>query len=457
MSWPANCGASELTTRAPDAVIAWRNGKPVTIRDLLANAHALAGRLPAAGHLINVCADRYAFLVGFIAGSACGRVTLLPGSRTPQRIADLRNAYPDSIVLTDEPEHVADRDVILVPVSTDPSTQIDPMAAPAADAVVCIAFTSGTTGHPVPHAKTWGSLMTQTESAARRFDLLGAATTSVIATVPHDHMYGFETTVLLPLLANVAVASGTPLYPDDIRAALGDVPGPRLLITSPVHLRALEASECALPALHGVISATAPLAIELAERLEIQLRTEIREIYGCTEAGSIASRRTVSEQAWEPYDCLRLAYSTAPDADPCAMVHMAGIAPIALTDLIEILADGRFRLLGRREDLVKVGGKRSSLAGLTSTLLEIDGVCDGAFVMPASSVADAARPYAIVAAPGLSAKAIVTALRQRIDPAFIPRRVIMVDSLPRNALGKLLKSRIEELLSVHGDAEADGT
>jgi acyl-coenzyme A synthetase/AMP-(fatty) acid ligase len=445
-----------LTTRPRDAQIAWRAGTPVTVGNLLADAQLLAGRLPAGRHLINVCGDRYAFLVGFAAGLVCGRISLLPGSRTPQRIADLRAAYPDSLVLTDEAERIVDRDSILVSVVTGPAAPTGPMIAPAADTVACIAFTSGTTGRPVPHAKTWGSMMAQAEAAARRFDLRGNPAISVVATVPHDHMYGFETTVLLPLRANIAVASGMPLYPDDIRAALTAVPEPRLLVTSPVHLRALGAGERALPALRGVISATAPLAAALAERLETQLRTEIREIYGCTEAGSVASRRTVTDQAWEPYDCLRLAYSATPEGEPCVKVHMPGAAPVALNDLIEISPDSRFRLLGRREDLVKVGGKRDSLAGLTSILLEIDGVRDGAFVMPVSPVADAARPFAIVAAPGLTPKIILAALRQRIDPAFIPRRLIMVDSLPRDALGKLPKARIDELLSVHGEAEADG-
>ena len=428
----------------------------MTVTGLLADAQALAGRLPHGRYLINVCSDRYAFLVGFTAGLVCGRITLMPGSRTAQRVADIRGAYPDSVVLTDDVERIADGETVQVLVSTALSTRAIPMIAPASDTIVCIAFTSGTTGRPVPHAKTWGCLMAQTEAAARRFDLHGAAMASVVATVPHDHMYGFETTILLPLRANIAMAAGMPLYPDDIRTTLAAVPEPRWLITSPVHLRALEAGGRALPALCGVISATAPLATALAERLEKQLRAEIHEIYGCTEAGSVASRRTVSDQAWEPYDCLRLAYSATPEGEVCVKVHMPGAVPVALNDLIEILPDSRFRLLGRREDLVKVGGKRDSLAGLTAILLEIDGVRDGAFVMPKLSSAEAARPFAIVAAPGLTAKALLTALRQRIDPAFIPRRVIMVDALPRDALGKLPKARIDELLFVHGEAEADG-
>src|SRR5205085_260868 len=80
-----------------------------------------------------------------------------------------------------------------------------------------------------------------------------AAPAAIVATVPHGHMFGFEMTILLPLRAAVAVHSGTPLYPGDVRAALESVPAPRLLITSPVHLRALAGA--ALPAIERVVSA----------------------------------------------------------------------------------------------------------------------------------------------------------------------------------------------------------
>jgi acyl-coenzyme A synthetase/AMP-(fatty) acid ligase len=309
-----------------------------------------------------------------------------------------------------------------------------------------VGFTSGSTGEPIGHARRWGSVMTQIEAIAERFGLRGPETTTIAATVPHGHMYGFETTILLPLRAAVAIDTGMPLYPDDVRGALAALPAPRLLVTSPVHLRALADSDRKLPPLRQVISATAPLGADLAARVEARLATRVMEIYGCTEAGSVASRRTTADAAWTPFDGLEV--EEAPAAPGSAQVRLPGEPrPIPLNDVVTLEPDRRFRLLGRPEDVIKVAGRRASLAGLSAALLGIEGVQDGVMVMPEAADGDpATRPCAIVVAPGLTPKAILDALRRRIDTVFVPRRVVMVEALPRDPLGKLPKARIAALL-----------
>src|SRR5262249_5306640 len=106
-----------------------------------------------------------------------------------------------------------------------------------------------------------------------------------------------------------------------------------------------------------------------------------------------------------------------------------------------------FRLVGRSADMVNIAGKRASLAGLGRILTDIDGVRDGVFIPPESVVdTDVQRLVAIVVAPGISAEAIRSALRRRVDPVFVPRRVILVDQLPRNETGKLPMERLRALL-----------
>jgi len=293
--------------------------------------------------------------------------------------------------------------------------------------------------------------MWQIETIAARFGLLGPETTAIASTVPQGHMYGFETTILLPLRAAVAIHTGMPLYPDDVRRALAALPAPRVLVTSPVHLRALTDTDQPLPPVRSVISATAPLGTDLATRVETRLATTVMEIYGCTEAGSVASRRTIADDAWMPFDGLLLEESC--DAPGSALVRLAGEPrPIPLNDVVTLEPDRRFRLHGRRDDVVKVAGRRASLAGLTATLLAIDGVRDGVIVMPeATDGGTAVRPCAIVVAPGLSPKTILDALRRSVDAVFVPRRVVMVDALPRDPLGKLPKARIAALLEAASD------
>ena len=132
--------------------------------------------------------------------------------------------------------------------------------------------------------------------------------------------------------------------------------------------------------------------------------------------------------------------------------------PVPLADVLEVLGAQTFRLLGRANDLVNVAGKRSSLSHLNYHLNAIEGVRDGAFWLPPQSSAQGhtdgvvhghtdgvvhghadgvVRLVAFVVAPGVSHAYLRSALRERVDPAFLPRRLIDVPALPREATGKL--------------------
>ncbi len=108
--------------------------------------------------------------------------------------------------------------------------------------------------------------------------------------------------------------------------------------------------------------------------------------------------------------------------------------------MIEIAAgdDGRFLLHGRTADVVNIAGKRNSLAYLNHQLTAIPGVVDGVFHCPTRSSPDGVtRLVAFAVAPGLAPAAILSALRERIDPAFLPRPLVMVEALPRRFTGKI--------------------
>ncbi len=112
----------------------------------------------------------------------------------------------------------------------------------------------------------------------------------------------------------------------------------------------------------------------------------------------------------------------------------------------------RFLLRGRIADLVNIAGKRTSLAYLDHQLTSIAGVADGAFVMPEEAEERVTRLMAVVVAPGLTQAQILQALRQRVDAAFLPRPLVLVDALPRNALGKLPREAVLRLISDGGAA-----
>jgi acyl-coenzyme A synthetase/AMP-(fatty) acid ligase len=420
----------------------------------------LAAVLPAGGHVFNACADRYRFAVGLCATLVAGKVSLLPPMQTPEMVRQLAAFAPDVFCLHDAPDCAIDLPRLRYPALPQPADA--PVEVPQIDAaqVMAYLFTSGSTGTPVPHRKTWGALVRAMQAATDRLGLRDGCAYTLVGTVPAQHMYGFEVTVLLALQGGLAFSNGQPFYPADIRAALEAVPQPRVLVTSPIHLRALLASEQALPPAALVLSATAPLAQALAQEAETRLAAPLVEIYGSTETGQVASRRTAREDTWHLYPGLRLASRASADEDDGPTVWVSGghvETPVPMGDSLELLDDTDFRLHGRKADLINIAGKRTSLAYLNHQLTAIPGVVDGVFFMPDDSTAAAhqqggepvARLAALVVAPGLAAADVQHALRERIDAAFLPRPLLLVEALPRNATGKLPRDVLAGLVAQH--------
>jgi acyl-coenzyme A synthetase/AMP-(fatty) acid ligase len=240
------------------------------------------------------------------------------------------------------------------------------------------------------------------------------------------------------------MVTGQSFFPADIRNTLGKAPSPRILVTTPVHLRYLLEGVNDLPSVKLVVSATAPLALDLAKQVEAALATPLIEIYGSTETGQIASRRLARSDEWQLFPGIRFAQEG--DTTLASGGHIE--KPIAMSDVIENLGEGRFRLHGRKADLVNIAGKRNSLAYLNLQLTAIAGVVDGVFFVPdEADTTDVARLAAFVVAPGLTQASLMAALRERIDPVFLPRPLILVGALPRNSTGKLPHAALQALLN----------
>src|SRR3546814_16555924 len=115
-----------------------------------------------------------------------------------------------------------------------------------------------------------------------------------------------EMSVLLPLLGNVAVHVARPFFPQDVADALAEAKAPRLLVTTPVHLRALVEAGVSLPPMAGIVTATAPLPQPLAAAAEARFGCEVREVFGPPENCIIARRRTALEDPWKPLPAVRV-------------------------------------------------------------------------------------------------------------------------------------------------------
>jgi acyl-coenzyme A synthetase/AMP-(fatty) acid ligase len=488
--------------------IVWLDGRAVSVAEFLAHVSALAEQLPAQRYLVNLCEKRYHFILAFCAALVRGQTNLLPASRVQAVVDETAAAYSGSYRCDDEmvaraiavcanvrqsaaphanvtaasqgswpgagstpqpasaarvrrrstsnvsaPSSLSAQPLPHNPHAFSPQTAI---SAVPAQHIAAIAFTSGSTGQPKSHIKRWGSFLQSTplNAAAIRRALepkYGNARPCIVATVPPQHMYGMETSVLLPVAADMAVHAGRPLFPADVIEALNQAPSPRVLVSTPVHLRALLASGQKFPEIGAVVSATAPLDAPVALAIEREWGTVVLEMFGSTETCVIATRLTAKEEPWTLYRGVSLN-----PAEDSTWVNAPWFdAPTALQDVVELLDDGRFLIRGRNVDMIEVAGKRASLADLTRRLLSVPGVEDAVIFQPdAVGASGVRRVAALVVAPHLSAETIVERLSRSIDPVFIPRPLAIVPVLPRNELGKLPRDRLLAALKSNGVEDA---
>jgi acyl-coenzyme A synthetase/AMP-(fatty) acid ligase len=424
------------------AVVGYRGGRAVRADEFLRDVSRLARILPVRSTVLNVCADRYHFTVGFAAALVRGQTSLLPPNLTPDTMARLAERYRGAYCLGEEAACASVMETIAFPElrAGDAGPEQVPLVPETQTAA--IVFTSGSTGEPVPHPKSWGHLVKGAATEHGRLGRYLPPGTAVLGTVPPQHMYGLESTVMLAMQCGLSLHAGRPFYPADIRDDLASLPRPRVLITTPLHLRVLLAEDDEPPAADLVICATAPLSPQLAAEAERRLSAPLYEIYGCTEAGQIAARRTVDTAEWRAMPGVALRADA--HGGWVRGAHVDG--EVLVGDVLELRDGERFLLHGRTADLVNVAGKRTSLQYLNYHLNSIAGVRDGAFVAPANDEEGVSRLMAFVVAPNLAREDVMDALRQRIDAAFLPRPLVLIDALPRNATGKLPRQALEELI-----------
>lgn len=421
------CADSDV--KGADSII-FASDRPTTRHELLCAAHPVGAAVKKLGsHVINLCEDRERFAEALIGAAMAGVTTLLPQDRHPRTIGQLQACWPGAMPIDDDVVQGIPRPSSCLHVEFNPPPEFEAI----------ILFTSGSTGAPQPHPKRWVDLMTGASSLAGRLGLLDEAFRGarMVATVPSQHMFGLETSVLLPLHGHLSVFTGRPFYPADVADALKAAPAPRVLVTSPLHLRALVEADIEWPSLRLILSATDVLPEELAVRAEQVLRAPVVELYGSTETGAIATRRTVMGQPWHLLDGV-----TLQEEGGDAWVEAPHVSRVALNDHVRRVDNAHFMLLGRKGDLIKVAGKRGSLGDMNQKLRSIPGVFDGVIFMPETG----GRPVGLVVAPGLSVRDIQAALSQELDPVFLPRPLYRVAVLPRTEAGKLARQDLIGLL-----------
>lgn len=427
--------------------------------DQFSNELATArGALNSASHVCNLKQDRFHFSLGLAAALLNNQITILPPSDAPEAIIASLEGANSPVILGGTIEQAGIATYIDFPpaatLTEDTQKTFEALANSSAEIRV---FTSGTTKKPECNVKTWNMLRAGasiTDEILRGIDA-DPNSIALLGTTPPRHMFGLEATIFATLGFGRCTYRDTIFFPADLERALEvarEFAFTKLvLVTSPAHLRFLEPTILAAPEICCVLSATAPLPLGQAERLEVRSDLKVMEIYGSTETGSLATRRTTHGETWTPSAGFRL--KQTPQNCVAVAPHLPN--PVPLGDEVEIKSDGRFVLLGRTGDMVSIRGKRNRLSSLNAILAEAPGIVDGVFLHVKKQESDllaiAVVPHERSAQSEADLKqAIRRHLMRYVEPSFVPKRILILDALPRTPTGKLSNEKINVLAKKAG-------
>jgi acyl-coenzyme A synthetase/AMP-(fatty) acid ligase len=463
--------SSPLVNRSLDSIIAivLSHHSPlalntqVTVSQFLAHVSAVAKLLPDKQFAINLCENRYFFMVSFCAVIIKNQTNLLPPNKNIMTQQWLIEKYTDVYVLDDSslgksisftsvidleqglesliPKHLR-LNILDADFSNAEETSVIPNIP--LNQLAAISFTSGSTGESKPNEKSWQAIVESSRINAS--NMLGERDELLyqLATVPPQHMWGLETSILLPLFGSICVADLKPLFPQDIFDALHALPIPRMLVSSPIHLRAMIKSSASsatdVPIVVDLtLCATSPLSKDLAEDIESLFSSklssaQLREVYGCSEIGSMAFRQTSKVDVWQLFNGIN--FSSRKNNKIVASTQYLP-DEIEISDEIEMIDNYHFILKGRSSDMIDIAGKRGSLQEINNVLLKFSELIDGVIFIPKNNL-NVERLAALVVLPdAIKVDAVKNYLKKHLDDAFVPRVITKVKSLPRQENGKL--------------------
>ena len=287
--------------------------------------------------------------------------------------------------------------------------------------------------------------MSEAELFGRLFGI--ARGDRVLATVPPLHIYGLLFGLLTPLTVGAVMLRKGPLHAEEVIAEIRRH-GVSALVTVPAQLGSLAAADL-LPRIRVAFSAGSPLPESTARALRERHGWRTVEAYGSTETGAIGWREALPEELWVPFgDTVVTEGEDGGALIDSSRVAASGPRPFPLADRVEVRPSGRFVLLGRMDGVVKVAGKRVSLREVEERLLSLPGVEDAAALAQPSSAMRGQEIWVAVAAKGATPERLREALVPWLDPVTLPRRIRVLDALPREENGKLPKEKLLALFEV---------
>lgn len=307
-------------------------------------------------------------------------------------------------------------------------------------------FTGGSSGTPQIWSKTPRNLLGEAFYLTQNFQI--CPEDRILSTVPPHHIYGLLYSILLPLISGASVNDSIPAFPMEIKNALESTRA-TVFVSIPPHYRALKESPISRHHLHTAFSSAGPLAEEDERAFSETTGIAVTEIYGSTETGGIASRRRAAGQpALTPFTCVDV------EMDGELLNVRSDFLSIELerddngfyqtADRVAMDGANSYRIIGRLDGIVKVGGKRVDLNKVRDVLKQSSNVDDAYVFARPVQTGRGSEILALVegtAEPGKLRRIAAEGL----DTHSLPRRIVVVDRIPISTAGKYNRQAIEEL------------
>lgn len=323
-----------------------------------------------------------------------------------------------------------------------------------------ILLTSGSTGDPKENIKSYGNVLDELSILKDIHEI--SPSDCYWCAVPWVHIYGFLNGFLLPLSERAKIASPGMFLPREVAGFIGRC---SVFLGVPVQYRAmLETAGFGKGSLRKVFSSGAHLSEMISSRCCELTGIPVTELYGSTEMGGFAFRRSPLDKGWttfpgadwkvgadsELFVRSPLMNESAFDSVPGAEAE-DGWYPSG--DCIKVLEDGTFRLDGRKGGIIKVGGKRVSIKEIEDGLFTTGLVSDAVVVSFFSAEAGCEKiGAAVVFKEGVEADR--TLLRRKccenLPPYKVPDRIVVVEKIPRAQTGKVRHSDIDGWMKKRG-------
>jgi 3-hydroxymyristoyl/3-hydroxydecanoyl-(acyl carrier protein) dehydratase len=321
-----------------------------------------------------------------------------------------------------------------------------------------VIFTSGSTGQPKPIEKRLIQFQLEITALEKQWGKqLGYA--EILATVSHQHIYGLLFRVLWPLLAGRCFHSSIYLNPETLVNNIHDAPA--CWVASPAHLKRLDQNSPwnGIAGLTAIFSSGGALHQTARQQIKEHSGQQVIEIYGSSETGGIGWRQ--HDTSWQLFEGIRLSciddrwqlYSPYLQISPVAAG--GGSKHYQLDDNISLQQDGRFILHGRLDRIVKIEEKRLSLSELERHLTDTPWITD-AFTIAITKTRDLVGAAVVLTEAGLEQLKIVgrntfisqlrTLLYRWFDAVVLPRKWLLLDSMPLTSQGKIDQHILKELL-----------